>query len=114
MSLFEREMSTVSIIPWSEMELDLFLVEELESLWSTETIISTPLLTESSESWCIYAESLTLRIWPISTIMMWTLIRSHANQSESTYDLVHCILDETSPISILDPYDELSLIVSRP
>jgi hypothetical protein len=114
MSLFEREMSTVSIISRSEMEFDLFLMQELESLRSTEAIIRSSLFTESSESWCIFAESLTLSIWPVSTIMVWPLIRSHTDECEGRYDFVHSILDETSPIGILDPNYELSLIVSCP
>ncbi len=114
MSLFEWEMSAVSIVSRSEMELNLLLVEELESLRRTEAIIRSSFFAESPESWCILAQSLTLSVRSISTIMVWSLIRSHTDERERRYDLVHCILDETSPICILDPDDELSLIVSCP
>lgn len=46
--------------------------------------------------------------------MVWTFIRSNTDEGEGRYDLVYCILDETSPIRILDTNYELSLIVSRP
>jgi hypothetical protein len=97
MSLFQRNMTTMSIISRSEMELDLLFMEELESFRSTETIICSSLLT-----------------WPVSTIMMRPLIRPYTDEREGRYDLIYCIFDETTPISILDSHDELSLIVPGP
>ena len=114
MGILEREMTTVTIVSRSEVELDLFLMEEFESLWSTKAVVCSSLLAESPESWCILTQSLALCIWSISTIMMWSLIRSHTDECESIDDLVHRILDETSPIGILDSHYELSLIVSCP
>ena len=113
-SLLKRKMPTVSIISSWKLEFFLFLSEICESFACTKTIIGTSFFTEFMEFFLINRSSFTLGIWSISTIMVWSFIRTHSYGCESLDNLINSIFYETSTISILNPDNKFPIIMPSP
>ena len=112
--LLDREMTTVSIIPWRELELLLLGTECRESLWSTETIIRSAFFTELMESRRICVYTFWLDVWPILTSMTDALIGNKSEDIVCIEDRIYSSLHKTSSICILHTDNILSLIMMCP
>lgn len=110
----EWEVTTMSIIPWWELEFFLLSTECCKSLWGTETIIGSSLLAHLVKSWSIGIYTFWLNIWSIFTTMTNTLIRRESEDIMCIENPLNCTLDEASSICILYTYDILSLIMVCP
>jgi hypothetical protein len=113
-SFFERDMTTVSIISWRELELFLFCSECVETFCTTETIIGTSLFYELMEAFVIDMETMGLDIWSKSSIVLWSFIRSKSHTIECIDHPLDTSFDETSLISIFDTENEFTIVVMCP